>query len=234
MTPEPVRPGWSDALRMSWSVLPYASLLPLDERLAKAAAVPVIVPQTVVSDHGKVFISDNFRNACRHLGISFQPAHPDTDRQAAHRADAGIRGDDVRPVRGRLIRMDACYQYGSDFWHSLFQRGYRLSDRAERLRQLSPVNGQVRPFDPRRYIAVYPEIVETISLYASPYWRRLALADDAKFERFKDEFNRRLPQERALRTAREWFLTELRRTAMRIEASTESSQRGRPVSTDLS
>lgn len=119
--------------------------------------------------------------------------------------------------------MDACYQYGSDFWHSLFQRGYRLSDRAERLRQLSPVNGQVRPFDPRRYVAVYPEIVETISLYASPCWRSLALADDeAKFEQFKAEFNRRLPQERALRTtARAWFLTELKRTAMRIEAAVQ-------------
>ncbi|MDX3544698.1 Mu transposase C-terminal domain-containing protein [Streptomyces europaeiscabiei] len=84
MTPEPVRPGWSDALRMSRSVLPYASLLSLDERLDKAAAVPVIVPETVVCDHGKAFISDNFRNACRHLGISFQPAHPDTPTDRPH------------------------------------------------------------------------------------------------------------------------------------------------------
>ncbi|TQE15645.1 integrase [Streptomyces ipomoeae] len=84
MTPEPVRPGWSDALRMSRSVLPYASLLSLDERLDKAAAIPVIVPETVVSDHGKAFISDNFRNACRHLGISFQPAHPDTPTDKPH------------------------------------------------------------------------------------------------------------------------------------------------------
>ncbi|KUN70019.1 integrase [Streptomyces canus] len=84
MTPEPVRPGWSDALRMSRSVLPYASLLPLDERLAKAAAKPAIVPETVVSDRGKAYISDNFRNACRHLGISFQPAHPDTPTDKPH------------------------------------------------------------------------------------------------------------------------------------------------------
>ncbi|MFD7497529.1 Mu transposase C-terminal domain-containing protein [Streptomyces sp. NPDC059832] len=84
MTPEPVRPGWSDALRMSRSVLPYASLLPLDERLAKAAAKPVIVPETVVSDRGKAYISDNFRNACRHLGISFQPSHPDTPTDKPH------------------------------------------------------------------------------------------------------------------------------------------------------
>ncbi|WP_431985433.1 Mu transposase C-terminal domain-containing protein [Streptomyces qinglanensis] len=84
MTPEPMRPGWSDALKMSRSVLPYVSLLPLDERLAKAAAKPVMVPETVVSDHGKAYISDNFRNACRHLGISFQPAHPDTPTDKPH------------------------------------------------------------------------------------------------------------------------------------------------------
>ncbi|MER7983070.1 hypothetical protein [Streptomyces sp. NPDC095817] len=84
MTPERMRPGWSDALRMSRSVLPYASLLPLDERLAKAAARPVIVPETRVSDRGKVFVSDKFRNACRHLRISFQPAHPDTPTDKPH------------------------------------------------------------------------------------------------------------------------------------------------------
>ncbi|MEU8626605.1 hypothetical protein [Streptomyces sp. NPDC048669] len=119
--------------------------------------------------------------------------------------------------------MDSCYQYGSDFWHSLFQRGYRLSDRAERLRQLSPVTREVRPFDPRRYVAVYPEIVEAISLFASPYWRSLALTDnETKFKEFRAEFNRRLPQERALRTtARAWFLTELKRTAMRVEAAVQ-------------
>ncbi|WP_200309410.1 hypothetical protein [Streptomyces adelaidensis] len=124
--------------------------------------------------------------------------------------------------QGHLV-MDSCYQYGSDFWHSLFQRGYRLSDRAERLRQLSPVTREVRPFDPRRYVAVYPEIVEAISLFASPYWRSLALTDnETKFKEFRAEFNRRLPQERALRTtARAWFLTELKRTAMRIEAAVQ-------------
>lgn len=84
MTPEMMRPGWPDALRLSRSVLPYASLLPLDERLAKAAAIPMIVPEMVVSDRGKAFVSDNFRNACRHLGISFQPAHPDTPTDKPH------------------------------------------------------------------------------------------------------------------------------------------------------
>ncbi|MET7781469.1 Mu transposase C-terminal domain-containing protein [Streptomyces mirabilis] len=84
MTPEPIRPGWADALRMSRSVLPHASLTALDQRLAQAAAVPVITPETIVCDRGKAYISDTFRSACQALGISFQPAHPDTPTDKPH------------------------------------------------------------------------------------------------------------------------------------------------------
>lgn len=75
IAPETMRPGWSDALRMSRSVMPHRRLLNLDERLEHAAARPVIVPDTIVCDHGKVFISKNFRASCRYLGITLQPTH---------------------------------------------------------------------------------------------------------------------------------------------------------------
>jgi hypothetical protein len=75
LTPEPVRPGWPEALKMARSVLPYERLLAVDDRLEQAAARPVIVPDTIVIDHGAVFVSAAFRSACRHLGISIQPAH---------------------------------------------------------------------------------------------------------------------------------------------------------------
>ncbi|MEU6609010.1 transposase [Streptomyces shenzhenensis] len=84
MTPEPMRPGWADALRMSRSVLPHTSLMALDERLAQAAAIPVITPETIVCDRGKAYISDTFRSACQALGISFQPTHPDTPTDKPH------------------------------------------------------------------------------------------------------------------------------------------------------
>jgi transposase InsO family protein len=84
LTPEPMRPGWADALRMARSVLPYRRLLAIDERLEHAAARPVIVPETIVSDQGKVFISRNFRAACSALGISFQPAHPGSPTEKPH------------------------------------------------------------------------------------------------------------------------------------------------------
>jgi putative transposase len=51
LTPEPMRPGWTDALRMSRSVLPHRRLTELDERLEHAAARPVIVPETIVCDY---------------------------------------------------------------------------------------------------------------------------------------------------------------------------------------
>jgi putative transposase len=83
LTPEPMRPGWADALRLTRSVLPYQSLTGIDERLEHAAARPVIVPETIVCDHGKAYLSATFRAACRSLGISLAPAHPDTPTDKA-------------------------------------------------------------------------------------------------------------------------------------------------------
>ena len=84
LTPEPVRPGWPEALKMAHSALPYDRLLDIDARLEHAAARPVIVPDTIVIDHGTVFISAAFRSACRHLGISVQPAHLGSGAEKGH------------------------------------------------------------------------------------------------------------------------------------------------------
>ena len=78
LVPEPMRPGWAAALRMSASRLPHARLLDIDARMELAAARPVIVPDTIVIDGGKVFISDTFTRACDRLGISVQRARPRT------------------------------------------------------------------------------------------------------------------------------------------------------------
>ncbi|MFE5560315.1 Mu transposase C-terminal domain-containing protein [Streptomyces sp. NPDC056544] len=84
VTPELMRPGWADALRMSRSVLPHRRLLALDERLEHAAARPVIVPETIVCDHGSVFISRNFKSSCRFLEIEFQPTHKGSPFEKGH------------------------------------------------------------------------------------------------------------------------------------------------------
>lgn len=83
LVPEPMRPGWDPALSMARSPLPHQRLLSLDQRLAAAAARPVIVPSTIVMDHGKVFISETFITACRLLGISVQPSRPYTPTDKA-------------------------------------------------------------------------------------------------------------------------------------------------------
>ncbi|WP_433616893.1 Mu transposase C-terminal domain-containing protein [Dactylosporangium sp. CA-139114] len=84
LVPEPMRPGWSAALHMAVSRIPHARLLDLDARLEHAAAKPVIVPETVVTDRGRVFVSDTFVRACQRLGISVQPAHPGTPTDKGH------------------------------------------------------------------------------------------------------------------------------------------------------
>jgi putative transposase len=85
LVPEPMRPGWQAALRMSVSRLPHARLLDVDARMELAAAKPVIVPDTIVIDGGKVFVSDTFTRACARLGISVQNCRPGTptDKQVA-------------------------------------------------------------------------------------------------------------------------------------------------------
>jgi hypothetical protein len=63
---------------MSASRLPHERLVKVDARMREAAARPVIVPDQVVIDHGKVFVSDTFTRACERLGISVQPARKAT------------------------------------------------------------------------------------------------------------------------------------------------------------
>jgi putative transposase len=78
LVPEPMRPGWAESLRMSASVLPHARLAAIDERMELAAARPVIVPDTIVIDGGRVFISETFTRACARLGVTVQRSRPRT------------------------------------------------------------------------------------------------------------------------------------------------------------
>lgn len=84
MVPAPMRPGWVEALAMEHSVVPYERLLSVDARLEGAAARPVIIPQTVVVDQGKVFVSSSFIAACESLGVSVQPAPPGNGPAKGH------------------------------------------------------------------------------------------------------------------------------------------------------
>ena len=108
MTPEPMRPGWPDALRMSRSVLPHRRLAEIDQRLEHAAARPVIVPETIVCDHGMVYLSQAFRAACRAMGISLQPTHEGSPwEKGTVETSFSAVAYPVRPVRRRVCRVAA-------------------------------------------------------------------------------------------------------------------------------
>jgi hypothetical protein len=80
LVPEPMRPGWSESLHHAHSVIPHERLLSIDERFANAAAKPVIIPETINCDRGRVYLSETFLRACSTLGISVQPARLYTGR----------------------------------------------------------------------------------------------------------------------------------------------------------
>ncbi|MFI1654784.1 Mu transposase C-terminal domain-containing protein [Streptomyces sp. NPDC020472] len=73
-TPQPMRPHWSPKASAKASDLPYAQLVEADERMEGAAARPVIIPEMIVMDNGKVFAGRAFMDACAQLGISVRPA----------------------------------------------------------------------------------------------------------------------------------------------------------------
>ncbi|WP_331737782.1 transposase [Streptomyces sp. NBC_00019] len=120
--PHPARPTWPDALRLAHSaLLPGQRLLSLDERFEGAAARPVVVPETVVVDRGKVFLSKAFTGACQALGISVQAAPPfaPTAKGIVERTFGSINtlfcqhlpgytGSNVTR-RGKDVAREACY-----------------------------------------------------------------------------------------------------------------------------
>jgi hypothetical protein len=44
------------------------------------AASPAIVPETIVIDHGKIFVSEHLTSVCQRMGVSIQPARLRTGR----------------------------------------------------------------------------------------------------------------------------------------------------------
>ncbi|MFD5415772.1 Mu transposase C-terminal domain-containing protein [Streptomyces nojiriensis] len=121
--------GQSDAVRKllgrrlveQVGALPSQRLASLDSRLAGAAARPVVLPETIVVDRGKVFVSRAFTAACESLGISIQPAppHAPTAKGIVERTFGtinalfcqrlpGYTGSDVTR-RGPDTEKDACY-----------------------------------------------------------------------------------------------------------------------------
>lgn len=76
LTPLAHQPGWGESVRLSRSSLP-AGLIAPDEQVREASAArPVIVPEALTIDRGKVYTSSVFMEVARRLGISITKASP--------------------------------------------------------------------------------------------------------------------------------------------------------------
>lgn len=66
------------------------------------AAGPAIVPETIVVDHGKIFVSDHLTSVCQRMGVSIQPARLRTgrDKGPVERFFRTIREDLLQALPG--------------------------------------------------------------------------------------------------------------------------------------
>lgn len=84
MTPLPLQPGWDAALGYTRSVLPQGMIPGGADVRSAIAAKPVIVPESITVDRGKVYIGATFTSACERLQISLTKAAPRTGTDKPH------------------------------------------------------------------------------------------------------------------------------------------------------
>jgi transposase InsO family protein len=60
--------------------IPRTVLVDVEGATGPGLASPPLVPETLVVDHGKVYVSDHLTSVCRRMGISIQPARLRTGR----------------------------------------------------------------------------------------------------------------------------------------------------------
>lgn len=72
------------------------------ERPSFGAAGPAIVPETIVIDHGKIYLSEHLTSVCQQMGISIQPARLRTgrDKGPVERFFRTIREDLLQALPG--------------------------------------------------------------------------------------------------------------------------------------
>ena len=78
--PKQFLPGWPKQARWNYVGIPDSLVIvqyqneQASTTEVQLAAIPVVYPETVIVDHGKVYVSDTFKRACLLLGINLQPA----------------------------------------------------------------------------------------------------------------------------------------------------------------
>ncbi len=84
LTPLPMQPGWDKSVAFSRSILPPGMVADDAELRVSIAAKPIIVPESITIDRGKVYVGSTFMNACERLQISVTKAAPRTPTDKPH------------------------------------------------------------------------------------------------------------------------------------------------------
>lgn len=102
--PKLMQNGWPEQARWPYIGVPESIAIELADEMPEhgIAGVPVLYPETVVIDHGKIFISRAFKDACARLGINLQLARPytPTDKAQVERGFRTIRENFVERLPG--------------------------------------------------------------------------------------------------------------------------------------
>lgn len=115
ITPKSVRPGWPDDTRWPYVGIPETIVIdafggtgdPLEN--SSPAGIPIVNPETVVVDRGRIYQSETFVDACRVLGVNVLMSRPytPTDKAQIERA--------FRTIRQGLLEALPGYK-GPDVW----------------------------------------------------------------------------------------------------------------------
>jgi transposase InsO family protein len=74
--PLPAPPSWPDYAVWPYHGIPREVLIDPDkiDRTGKRLATPPLTPDTIIVDHGKIYMSEHLNSVCQRMGISIQPA----------------------------------------------------------------------------------------------------------------------------------------------------------------
>ncbi|MDQ3058007.1 MAG: Mu transposase C-terminal domain-containing protein [Pseudomonadota bacterium] len=77
---------WAESTKFAYVGIPESIVVEVggDAPGSPLAAIPFIHPESVIVDRGRVFLSEAFSNACRHLGINLFIARPYTPTDKSH------------------------------------------------------------------------------------------------------------------------------------------------------
>ncbi|WP_432160511.1 helix-turn-helix domain-containing protein [Streptomyces sp. NRRL F-5630] len=78
--PRPAGPDWPKHAVWPEHGIPRTVLVDVDQAEGPGLASPPLVPETLVVDHGKVYVSEHLTSVCQRMGISVQPARLRTGR----------------------------------------------------------------------------------------------------------------------------------------------------------